>query len=57
MEVSVKYQSEVHECAGEDMPKRHKFSKWILRLEIDRESMLDKNITMDDIQFALKKTY
>ncbi len=32
-------------------------SKWILRMEMDPEIMLEKNITMDDIHFALVKTY
>jgi DNA-directed RNA polymerase II subunit RPB1 len=29
-------------------------SKWIVRMELDAENMLDKNITMDDINFAIK---
>ena len=29
-------------------------SKWIVRLELDTETLLDKNITMDDIHFAIK---
>ena len=28
-------------------------SKWVLRIEMDAEAMLEKNITMDDIHFAL----
>lgn len=32
-------------------------SKWIIRFELDKESMLDKNITMDDINFALSHSY
>jgi DNA-directed RNA polymerase beta' subunit len=28
-------------------------SKWIVRIEIDAESLLEKNITMDDIHFAV----
>ena len=32
-------------------------SKWIVRMEIDAETMLDKNITMDDIHFAIKNSY
>ena len=28
-------------------------SKWILRMEMDAETLLDKNITMDDIHFAI----
>jgi len=31
-------------------------SKWVLRMEMDEETMLDKNITMDDVHFALKKS-
>ena len=32
-------------------------SKWIIRMTMDRESMLDRKITMDDIHFALKNIY
>jgi DNA-directed RNA polymerase II subunit RPB1 len=32
-------------------------SKWIIRMEMDREKMLDKNITMDDVHFAIKRAY
>jgi len=32
-------------------------SKWILRMEMDAEMMLEKNITMDDINFTLKNSY
>jgi len=32
-------------------------SKWILRMEMDAETMLEKNITMDDINFTLKSSY
>ena len=31
-------------------------SKWIIRMEMDAEIMLDKNITMDDIHFAIKNS-
>lgn len=33
------------------------FSKWILRLELDREKMFNKNITMDDIAFVLDSQF
>ena len=29
-------------------------SKWIVRMEMDAETLVDKNITMDDIHFAIK---
>ena len=32
-------------------------SKWIIRLVFNREKMLDKNITMDDIHFAVKNSF
>ena len=32
-------------------------SKWIIRMEMDAEVMLEKNITMDDINFVLKNSY
>jgi DNA-directed RNA polymerase subunit A" len=31
-------------------------SPWIIRLELDREKMFNKNITMEDIAFVLRKT-
>ncbi len=31
-------------------------SKWIIRLEMDTETLLNKNITMDDINFAIKNS-
>jgi DNA-directed RNA polymerase beta' subunit len=32
-------------------------SKWILRMEMDPEIMLEKNITMDDVNFTLKNSF
>ena len=32
-------------------------SKWIIRMEMDPEVMLEKNITMDDINFTLKACF
>ena len=31
-------------------------SKWIIRMEMDSEIMLEKNITMDDVSFAIKNS-
>lgn len=31
-------------------------SKWIMRIEIDKETLLNKNITMDDIHFAISNS-
>jgi DNA-directed RNA polymerase II subunit RPB1 len=32
-------------------------SKWIIRMEMDPEIMLEKNITMDDVNFTLKSCF
>jgi len=32
-------------------------SKWIIRIKIDPEALLDKKLTMDDIHFAIKNSY
>ena len=50
------FETMMHECAGDtDMvePK----SKWVIRFELDKETMLDKNISMDDVNFAIKNGY
>jgi DNA-directed RNA polymerase II subunit RPB1 len=40
--------------AGED---ESVWSKWILRLELNREKMFDKNVTMEDILFVLRRLF
>ena len=32
------------------------YSKWIIRIELDREKIMDHNVTMEDIHFAIKNT-
>ena len=32
-------------------------SKWVLRMELNSEEMLDRDITVDDINFAIKNAY
>jgi len=52
------FESMVNECtgggSGDDGVEK---SKWIIRMEMDPEVMLEKNITMDDINFTLKTCY
>lgn len=43
----------IKDCEGRNYEENTKSSKWIIRLELDAETMLDKNITMDDIHYAL----
>ena len=40
-----------------DVIKKGVRSKWIIRFTFNREAMLDKNISMSDINFALKNSY
>ena len=39
------------------MPQQKKRSPWILRFELDRDRMFQKNITMDDIAFILNTKF
>lgn len=44
---------ESRETANESEEKPPKWSKWLLRLEFDREIMFNRNITIDDVNFVL----
>ena len=46
--------AECNEGASTDVAHQ---SKWIVRIEIDPEVLLDKNITMDDINFAITNSH
>ena len=56
MEEYREFQEMVEEC-GENVGGEKKYSKWIIRFEMDRESMLDRNITMDDVYYVLNNSY
>ena len=45
------------ECNNTDSLSNNEKSKWILRIEMNQELMLDKNITMDDVHYVLKTVY
>ena len=43
---------------GEETPAEvEEKSPWIIRLELDREKMFTKNITMDDIHFVMRRAF
>ena len=44
-------------CLPEGEGDDEERSKWIIRLEMDPEEMLERNITMDDVHFAIKNAY
>ena len=51
------FESMMDECADVTAGESEEKSKWILRMVMDPEVMLEKNITMDDINFTLKNSY
>ncbi len=50
----IEFERMMEECGAETSMSEK--SKWVLRMEMDEETMLDKNITMDDVHFALKNS-
>ena len=42
---------------GDNAANNQQFSSWILRMEMNPEVMLEKKITMDDINFTLTNSY
>ena len=58
MEEYKQFQTVMKECKGVDMGVgKQVLSKWIIRFAFSREAMLDKNISMSDIHFAIKHSY
>ena len=55
------FETMMDECAGTPAAaptdEQNEKSKWIIRMEMDAEVMLEKNISMDDINFTLKNSY
>jgi DNA-directed RNA polymerase II subunit RPB1 len=52
------FEKMVAECAEMSLSNdENEKSKWIIRMEMDPEIMLEKNITMDDVNFTLKNCY
>ena len=47
------FEDMLRECMEDETNPSQK-SKWIIRMELDAETLLDKNITMDDVHFAIK---
>ena len=51
------FENIVEDCGASQIVDSKDKSKWIVRMEMDKESMLDKQITMDDINFAISNSY
>jgi len=51
------FENIVEGCGGRKIIDSKDKSKWIIRMEMNKELMLDKNITMDDINFAISNSF
>ena len=51
------FEKMVDGCLEQEDPETDGKSKWVIRIEMSIENMLDRNLTMDDINFAIKNTY
>jgi DNA-directed RNA polymerase beta' subunit len=52
------FENMASECADQSLfNDENEKSKWIIRMVMDAETMLEKNITMDDVNFALNNCY
>ena len=47
----------MEDCNEEPSEAITQKSKWVVRMEMDAETLLDKNITMDDIHFAISNSH
>jgi DNA-directed RNA polymerase beta' subunit len=47
----------IQDCNNDSEGVESSKSKWIIRIEIDAETLLEKNITMDDIHYAIKQSH
>jgi DNA-directed RNA polymerase beta' subunit len=52
------FESMIEECNESSLQTdENEKSKWIIRMEMDPEVMLEKNITMDDVNYTLKSCF
>jgi len=57
MEQYHEFEKLLDECDGQEVDGEIVKSKWVIRLEINAEVLLEKNITMDDIHFAINNSH
>ena len=53
MQQYYEFEEMMEECLETEFDNTTQKSRWILRMEMDSEALLDKNITMDDVHFAV----
>jgi DNA-directed RNA polymerase beta' subunit len=57
MEQYKEFNNMIGECLNDTNIMNTNTSKFIMRIKMNTEAMLDKNITMDDVYFVLKNAY
>jgi len=57
MEQYYEFENMIDECNGGSNNNSGVKSKWVIRMEFDSKTLLEKNITMDDIHFAINSSY
>jgi DNA-directed RNA polymerase II subunit RPB1 len=57
LEQYYEFENMINDCNSDTEQSNIVKSKWIIRMEMDAEVLLDKNITMDDVHFAIKNSY
>ena len=57
LEQYYEFERMMEECMETTMDSTIQKSKWIIRIELDAEALLDKNITTDDIHFAISNSH
>lgn len=60
LEQYYEFENMVEECIGNETRADESMqskSRWIIRFELNAEILLEKNITMDDIHFAINNSY
>jgi DNA-directed RNA polymerase II subunit RPB1 len=60
LEQYYEFEKMVQECIGNNSStgeSNNTKSRWIIRIELNAEILLEKNITMDDIHFAINNSY
>jgi DNA-directed RNA polymerase II subunit RPB1 len=51
------FENMMKDCLEVKEDEENKKSRWIIRMEMNVEEMLERNLTMDDIHFAIKNMY
>lgn len=58
IEQYMEFSNIMQECGAvkEELSSGDEYSKWIIRIELSKEEMMDRNVTMDDIHFAISNS-